>query len=184
MGASVPDHIDDWLPEPAIRVAHRIASTASPAQLWKSAGDLTLAQSPVLGRLVQWRIPGTARELSFDRLLREPPFLVLAEGDQSLLSGLVGRIWTLRRDYPALSDPEQFHAFSERGSARVAIGVWAEPDPRGGALCMEARVEALGVQGQVGVAAVRPLVRGFQGLIGSEALRAAARRAESGAAGG
>ncbi len=184
MGASVPEQIDEWLPDPAIRVAHRVASTASPSELWRAASELTLAQSPVLGRLVQWRIPGTTRELSFDRLLREPPFLVLAEGEDSLLSGLVGRIWTLRRDYPALADPAQFRAFSERGSARVAIGVWAEQDPRGGALCTEARVEALGVQGQVGVAAVRPLVRGFQNLIASEALRAAVRRAETERSGG
>ena len=182
MGASLSTQLDDWLPEPAIRVAHRVPSPASPTDLWQAAGELTLTQSPVLGRLVQWRIPGTARELSFDRMLREPPFLVLAEGERSLLCGLVGRIWTLRRDYPALADPERFRSYSERGSARVVIGVWAEEDPRGGALCTEARVEAIGVQGQVGVAAVRPLVRGFQHLIGSEALRAAARRAE--AAGG
>jgi hypothetical protein len=109
---------------------------------------------------------------------------VLADGEVSLLSGLVGRIWTLRRDYPTLADPAQFRAFSERGSARVAIGVWAEPDPRGGALCADARVQALGVQGQVGVAAVRPLVRGFQNLIASEALRAAARQAETERSGG
>jgi hypothetical protein len=184
MGASVPEQIDEWLPDPAIRVVHRVPSTASPDELWRAASELTLAQSPVLGRLVQWRIPGIARELSFDRLLREPPFLVLADGEVSLLSGLVGRIWTLRRDYPTLADPAQFRAFSERGSARVAIGVWAEPDPRGGALCADARVQALGVQGQVGVAAVRPLVRGFQNLIASEALRAAARQAETERSGG
>jgi hypothetical protein len=184
MGASLSTQLDDWLPDPAIRVAHRVPSKASPTELWGAASGLTLAQSPVLGRLVQWRIPGTTRELSFDRLLREPPFLVLAEGEHSLLSGLVGRIWTLRRDYPTLPDPERFRAFSEKGSARVAIRIWAEEDPRGGALCTEARVEALGVQGQVGVAAVRPLVRGFQHLIGSEALRAATRRAESGGSGG
>jgi hypothetical protein len=184
MGASVQEQIGEWLPDPAIRVAHRLPSTAAPDELWRAAAELTLAQSPVLGRLIQWRIPGTTRELSFDRLLRDPPFLVLSEGENSLLSGLVGRIWTLRRDYPALADPEEFRAFSERGSARVAIGVWADDDPRGGALCAEARVEALGVQGQVGVAAVRPLVRGFQNLIGSEALRAAARRAETGRSGG
>jgi hypothetical protein len=180
----LPEQLDDWLPAPAIRVAHRVPSTAEPAELWRAASELTLSQSPVLGRLVQWRIPGTSRELTFDRLLREPPFLVLAEGEQSRLSGLVGRIWTLRRDYPTLSDPGQFRDFSERGSARVAIGVWAEEDPRGGALCAEARVQGLGVQGQLGIAAVRPLVRGFQHLIATEALRAAARRAETGRSGG
>jgi hypothetical protein len=180
MGASVAEQIKGWLPEPAIRVSHRVASSAAPEQLWRAASELKLAQSPVLGRLIQWRIPGTARELSFDGLLREPPFLVLEDGEHSLLSGLVGRIWTLRRDYPALSDPQQFRDFSDRNSARVAIGVWAEEDQRGGALCVEARVQAIGVQGQVGVAAVRPLVRGFQQLIASEALRAAVRHAESG----
>jgi hypothetical protein len=174
------EELDTWLPEPALRVAHRVRSPADPEALWRAARELTLAQSPVLGRLVQWRIPGTPRDLGFEALLREPPFLVLAEGERSLLSGLVGRIWTLRRDYPTLEDPERFRAFAERGSARVAIGVWAESDPRGGALCAEARVQALGVQGQIGVAAVRPLVRAFQHLIGTETLRAAARRAEAG----
>jgi hypothetical protein len=184
MEPPLPEQLDDWLNEPALRVRHRVRSTAEPEQLWRAARALTLAESPVLGRLIQWRIPGTPRELSFERLLREPPFLVLAEGERSLLSGLVGRIWTLRRDYPVLADPERFRTFAERGSARVAIGVWAEDDPRGGALCVEARVQALDVQGQLGVAAVRPLVRAFQQLIGSETLRAAARRAETGRPGG
>jgi hypothetical protein len=184
MGIAPSERLDDWLPEPALRVAHRVTSTASPAELWRAARALTLGQSPVLGRLVQWRIPGTARELTFDALLREPPFLVLAEAESSLVSGLVGRIWTLRRDYPALPDPASFRAFAERGSARVAIAAWADADRRGGALCAEARVQALGAQGQLGVAAVRPLVIAFQPLIGSEALRAAARRAETGRPGG
>ena len=184
MGASVPEQLEQWLPQPAIRVTHRARSDAGPGELWDAARALTLAQSPVLGRLVQWRIPGTQRELSFDRLLHEPPFLVLAEGERWLLSGLVGRIWTLRRDYPVLDDPESFREFSERGSARVAIAVWSEPESPGGALCAEARVEGLGAQGQLGVAAVRPLVRAFQHLIGTEALRAAARRAEAGRPGG
>jgi hypothetical protein len=181
---ALTEQLEEWLPDPALRVAHRVSSTADPDTLWRAASELTLAQSPVLGRLVQWRIPDTPRELSFERLLREPPFLVLAEGERRLLSGLVGRIWTLRRDYPSLSDPEQFRDYAERGSARVAIGVCAEPDPRGGALRSEARVQALGVQGQLGVAAVRPLVRGFQHLIGTEALRIAARHAEAGRSGG
>jgi hypothetical protein len=178
------EEVDAWLPDSAIRVAHRVRSTATPEELWRAASELTLAQSPVLGRLVQWRIPGTARELTFDRLLREAPFLVLLEGERARLSGLVGRIWTLRRDYPELHEPEQFRGFSESGSARVAIGIWAEEDARGGALCAEARVQGLGVQGQIGVGAVRPLVRGFQHLISSEALRAAVRRAERGRSGG
>ncbi len=178
MTEELRDELDDWLDRPAIRVTHRRASTASPEALWAAARTLGLDESPVLGRLVQWRIPDTPRGLAFDQLLREPPFLVLAERERALVSGLVGRIWTLRRDYPALRDAAQFRDWSQRGTARVVIAICAVEDRRGGALAVEARVQALGPQGQVGVAAVRPLVRGFQHLIGTEALRAAVRRAE------
>ncbi len=40
------------------------------------------------------------------------------------------------------------------------------------------RVEAIGAQGRVGVAAVRPLVSAFGALIGNDGLEAAVRRAE------
>jgi hypothetical protein len=45
-------------------------------------------------------------------------------------------------------------------------------------LCSEARVDAFGVRGRAGVAAVRPLVSAFQQLILSDGLGAAVRRAE------
>jgi hypothetical protein len=44
----------------------------------------------------------------------------------------------------------------------------------------EARVKPIGAQGSIGVAAVRPIVRTFQHLVGSEGIRAAVRRAEGG----
>ena len=48
-------------------------------------------------RLVRWRIPGIPGDISFDELFRRPPFLLLEEHETSLMSGIVGRIWTLRR---------------------------------------------------------------------------------------
>jgi hypothetical protein len=173
--------LDDWLPRPALRVAHRRESSASAQALWEAASALRLDEAPVLGRLVQWRIPGVPRDQPFDRLLRDPPFLVLAERPQrALVSGLVGRIWTLRRDYPRLGGPEEFREWDQRGSARVVIASWVDETGERAALCTEARVEGIGAQGQVGIAAVRPLVRGFQHLLGTEALRAAVRAAERG----
>jgi hypothetical protein len=47
-------------------------------------------------------------------------------------------------------------------------------------LISEARVHPVGSQGRMGVAAVRPLVRGFHNLVGSEGIAAAVRRAEQG----
>lgn len=174
-----PD-LDAWLPDASLRVAHRRVSTAAPDVLWKAASEVRLADTGLLGRLIRWRIPDLARDVAFDALFRQPPFLVLQEGERVLVSGLVGRIWTLRRDYPTLSGPEAFRDWSQRGSARVLFATWAtaDGDGDGSALHTEARVQAIGVQGRVGVAAVRPLVNRFQGLVGSEGLRAAVRRAE------
>jgi hypothetical protein len=128
----------------------------------------------MLGRLVRWRIPGTPADISFDEMFRRPPFMVLDEPGQALISGLVGRIWTLRRDYPTLRDPEEFRAWDTSGTARVLFANWVED----GALVSETRVQAFGVQGRIGVRAVSPLVRGFQHLIGSDGIEAAVRLAE------
>jgi hypothetical protein len=173
-----PD-LDDWLPEPAIRVAHRRESRVSSEQLWAAAGEIMLRDASLLGRLVRWRIPGTRADLSFDELFREPPFTVLDEGEGSLISGLVGRIWTLRRDYPQLAGPDEFRTWSKPGTARVMFANWVEAAPSGAtALSSEVRVQAIGTQGRLGLAAVRPLVSAFQQLIGSDGIGAAVRRAE------
>jgi hypothetical protein len=178
--AAAPD-LDRWLPEATLRVAHRRSSTVPADELWEAAGSVRLADTALLGRLVRWRIPGLARDVSFDQLFREPPFIVLAEGEHSLVSGLVGRIWTLRRDYPQLDSPQDFESWSARGTARVVLANWVQPGSDGRAvLASEARVQPLGSQGRVGVAAVRPLVRAFQNLVGSEGIGAAIRRAERG----
>ena len=84
------------------------------------------------------------------------------------------------RDYPRLADPDEYRSWSRSGTARVLFGNWVEPDSAGGAtLHSETRVEAFGLQGQIGLASVRPLIRGFQQLIWSDAMVVAARRAEA-----
>jgi hypothetical protein len=176
---SMPD-LDHWLPKPSIRVAHRRESDAAPERLWTASRELKLADSRRLGRIVRWRIPGLAPDITYDELFRNPPFIVLCEIDgRTLLSGLVGRIWTLRRDYPRLEDPEEFREWSTAGTARVLFANWVQETPSGrAALQSEVRVDAIGLQGRVGVAAVRPLVGSFGNLIGSDGIEAAVRLAE------
>jgi len=172
--------LDHWLARPTIRVAHRRRSAATADRVWEAAREVRLSDTHLLGRLVRWRIPGLAPDLTFDQLFRAPPFTVLAEEPgRSLVSGLVGRIWTLRRDYPELHDPEEFLEWSTSGTAKVLFANWIA-DSNGGKIELhaEARVEAIGVQGRVGVSAVRPLVHGFGNLIGSDGIELAARRAE------
>jgi hypothetical protein len=173
-----PD-LDHWLPDPSLRIAHRREARASPEHLWEAARSITLADAALLGRLVRWRIPGTSLGLSFDELFRAPPFIVLHEDDAGLVSGLVGRIWTLRRDYPKLTEPEDFRDWSNRGTARVVFGNWVEAaGPQRAVLASETRVQSIGTQGRIGLGAVRPLVRAFHPLIGTDGIEAAVRRAE------
>jgi len=163
-----------------MRVAYRRDTGVSRDALWEAAREVRLSDARRLGRMIRWRIPGLAPDLTFDAMFRAPPFMVLDEDPGHLLvSGLVGRIWTLRRDYPELRDPEEFRDWSTSGTARVVFANWIT-DSGSTRLHAEVRVEALGVQGRIGVAAVRPLVRTFGSLVGSDGIEAAIRRAERG----
>jgi hypothetical protein len=174
----MPD-LDKWLPDPALRVFHRRQSTASVDALWRAARAVQLSDTAVLGRLVRWRIPDLPRNEGYDDLFRQPPFMVLEEHEHELVSGLVGRIWTLRRDYPLLRSEQEFRDWSEPGTARVLIANWIAPADGGGSvIAAEARVDAMGTRGRLGLRAIRPLVRSFQHLVGSDGITAAVRRAE------
>jgi hypothetical protein len=105
-----PD-LDRWLSEPSLRVAHRRESAVDADLLWEAAQRIQVADVGLLGRLVRWRIPGVPADTSFDQMFRSAPFIVLEDGNgQSLVSGLVGRIWTLRRDYPKLREPNEYRS--------------------------------------------------------------------------
>lgn len=176
-----PAELDHWLSDPDIRVAHHRSSGASPERLWEATRAVRLKDTRVLGRLIRWRIPGVTAAVTFDELFRQPPFTVLLDGaeDGALVAGLVGKIWTLRRDYPLLGGPDEFRAWSNPGTAKVLFANWVESDTDdGAAIHSETRVQAFGVQGQVGLTSVRPMIRAFNHLVASDAMAAAVRLAE------
>ena len=73
---------------------------------------------------------------------------MLEAGETWSVSGLCGRIWTLARDYPRLSGPEDFRAWDERGTVRVLFAHWTEPAEDGRAtLVSEARVDPVDAAG-------------------------------------
>jgi hypothetical protein len=171
--------LDAWLPRPTVRTNHRRAAAADPDDLWRAAQDVRLSDTRTMGRLVQWRIPGTGPGTSFRDLLASYPFTVLAEGERWSLSGLGGRIWTLARDYPEIHGAEEFRAFREPGTVRVLFAHWVEPAaPGGSTLHSEARVEPVDRHARLALRSVWPVVAMFQRLIAAEPLAVAARRAE------
>lgn len=172
--------LDTWLADPAVTITHHRSSRAEPADLWDAARTIELRDTRLLGRLVRWRIPGVPAQSTFESLFRGAPFAVLEEDELTLVSGLVGRIWTLRRDYPVLEDPEDFRGWSRSGTAKVVFAHWVEPaDGETSVLRSEARVEAFGTRGRIGLASVRPLISRFHQLVANDALAAAVRAAEA-----
>jgi hypothetical protein len=173
-----PD-LDAWLPHPQIRTRHRRSAEANADRLWHAAETVRLRDAPALGRAVRWRIPGTSPDLAFRDLFRQYPFAVIAEGTRWSVSGMCGRVWTLRRDYPRIEGADDFLAWEEPGTVRVLLANWIESDRRGkNALVSEARIKPVDGQAGFRMRALWAVLGHFERLIGGEALRTAARRAE------
>ena len=173
-----PD-LDAWLPDPQVRTRHRHVAEADADRLWHAAETVRLLDAPTLGRAVRWRIPGTSLEEGYRDLLRRYPFAVIAEGGRWSVSGMCGRIWTLRRDYPRIEGADDFGAWEERGTVRVLLGHWIEEDgPGRNALVSEARIKPVDGRAALRLRALWAVVGHLERLIGGEVLRVAARRAE------
>jgi hypothetical protein len=171
--------LDTWLPAPTIRTRHRRAAHAAPERLWSAAHALRVDATGPLGHVIRWRIPGLPSGVTFGGLFSSPPFTVLAEGDHWQVSGLAGRIWTLRRDYPRLDHPEAFTGWSQPGTARVLFAHWIEHDGDGrSVLFSEARVAPVDRRAALRLRALWTVLGPFERLIGGEALARAARSAE------
>jgi hypothetical protein len=175
----LPFDLDDWLPRPHVRTRHRRVASATPRELWDAASHVRLDEAGPLGRAVRWRIPGLPPQRTCRAMFAQEPFTVLAEGDDWSVSGLVGRIWTLRRDYPRLGGPEEFRAWDHPGTVRVLFAHWVEPAGDGrSALVSEGRIAAVDGHARLRLRALWAVVGPLERLIGGEALALAAARAE------
>jgi hypothetical protein len=173
------ERLDAWIADPAVSINHRRAARAGPDDLWTAASRVRLRDTRSLGRLVRWRIPGLEPGLTYHDLFHAYPFTVLEEGERWLLSGLVGRIWTLARDYPRLDGPQAFADWHRAGTVRVVLGHWVTETADGRAeLVSEARIEPVDRIASVRLRALWSVVGPFHRLVGAEPLALAAREAE------
>jgi len=178
-GPDLPLDLDAWLPDATIRTRHRRVARASPDALWAAAGVMRLDETGPLGRLIRWRIPGLPADVTFQGMFAAPPFTVLAEGERWSVSGLAGRIWTLRRDYPVLDGAEAFRSWDGSGTVRVLFAHGVVADGDGSALISEARVAPVDRAATLRLRALWTVVGPWERLIGGEALARAVRAAES-----
>jgi hypothetical protein len=176
----LPVDLDRWLAEPAVRTRYRRESPAGEEALWASAGTVRLRDCRILGRLVRARIPGVEASDTFERLFRTDPFNLLEEGPTYALSGLCGRIWTVRRDFARLSCSTDFLTWRVPGTVRVLFAHWAEATAEGSALVSEVRIGPVDRKAALYLRALEPFIGAFQGLVGIEPLSIAVRRAGPG----
>ncbi len=115
---------------------------------------------------------------TFEELFLGAPFVVLERGPASSLSGLCGRIWSVRGDLAPLADVDAFREWREPGTARVLFANWVEPAGGGASIHSEVRVDAVDRRAARCLRALEPFVATFQGLVAREPLAAAVRRAE------
>jgi hypothetical protein len=172
-----PVDLDRWLPGPVVRTSQRRAGLTSADELWASAATVRLRECRILGRLIRARIPGLEASLTFGELFHREPFNVLEDGATYTLSGLCGRIWTVRGDFAMLSRPEEFLTWQVPGTVRVLFANWAVSTENGAALVSEVRIAAVDRRAAAYVRALQPFISAFQGLIATEPLRIAVQRA-------
>ena len=178
-GVMAHERLDAWLGTPAVRTHHRRTAAAAPEDLWERATEVRLDETRSLGRLVRWRIPDLARDLTYHELFRGYPFCVLEEDRHLLITGLCGRIWTLARDYPRLDGPDAFAGWDERGTVRVLFAHWVRDAGDGRAeIVSEARVQPVDARSALRLKALWAVIGRFDRLVGVEPLELAARRAE------
>jgi hypothetical protein len=172
--------LDALLPDAPVRTHHRGSTSASADQVWEAACALRLSDTRRLGRLVRWRLPDTPSDCTFRELLRRYPFTLLDEGPRYSISGLCGRIWSFRTDYPRLSGPADFAEWDEPGTVRVLFATWTEEHDDGRVeLCDEARVSPVDRAAAVRLRLLWAAVGRFEGLIGSEAISGALKATRS-----
>jgi hypothetical protein len=173
--------LDSWLPDPQVRTVHRREARAGVDELWHAAESVRVCEAPTLGRVLRWRIPGIPADLPYREVFRRYPFTVLAEGERWSVSGLCGSVWTLARDYPRIESAEEFLAWDRSGTVRVLFAHWIEEGDDGSAtLVSESRVDPVDRRAGLRLRALWTVVGRFERLIGGEALKVAASRAESG----
>lgn len=175
--------LDLWLPDPAVRTHHRREAAVEVTVLWAAAQTIRIGESRVLGRLVRWRIPGTRPEQTYREMFTSDPFVLLDEGEQHMFAGVCGKIWAARPALATLADRDEFSAWRVPGTARVLFAMWVAPTASGAALFSEVRVEPVDRDARARMRGIWPLISRFQGLIGTEPLRLAVRRAEASAPG-
>jgi hypothetical protein len=130
--------------------------------------------------LIMLRLGGDAPSVdtTFRELFRRPPFVLLEEGERWSTSGTAGRLWARRGGLARLDAPDEYRAWAEPGTARVAVFNAVRPRPGGGSeIVTETRVRCVDRRALLRFRPYWAVVGPFSRFIRIDLLAAATRRA-------
>jgi hypothetical protein len=184
--ANGPDQlIDEFLPDWDFREGHSRRIDAPTSQVRAALLALTPRDLPLGGVMLALRLAPVAiatrrwpRDLdrSWIELLIEFGFVELADRDEEIAFGAVGKFWRLRKELVPLADSEAFARFKEPGFAKGAMNFRITEDGGATLLTTETRVQATDDRARRSFRPYWIPVRAIGGLMRREILRAVARR--------
>ena len=181
-GPDVATLLDGIVPAWTDRTVHGRAVRASAERVAEAMRETSLDEAGLASVLVAVRTRGRSRGhgLPFAQTGDfETGFVKLAETDDELCFGFIGRPWPGGAPERAPADAAAFAAAEALDAVKVAISLRCAPAEYGTLLLTETRIV-------VGPLAERPfgaywtMVKPFSGLVRSSILRAIARHAEAG----
>ncbi len=169
--------IDEFMTSWDVVRRHEIQVGASPIDTLTAARQMDLGSDRLVGFLL--RIRGLRGPATTWMGLAEAGFIPLADTDEELLVGIVGRFWTPGGGLRPLSG-EEFRRFDEPGYAKATWNFAVEPVAEGlTRLTTETRVMCTDRSARRKFRAYWAVVGPFSGLIRTRALRQIKVAAES-----
>jgi hypothetical protein len=163
-----------------VRTHHARVSRAPAPALWQAARSVEVRETVSLRPLIAWRLGAHAPrgDEPFSAVFARHPFHLLAEDGWVTVSGLGGKLWSLRGDYATFGSPAEFRAWAPGGTCKVALRHEVREHPRGAEIVSEARVWCTSPGAWRRFRPYWAVVGPFSRFIGGELLSAAVRRAE------
>jgi hypothetical protein len=174
--------LDNWLPDHSVQMRYVRTARVPPDALWRAAGEVHLADTRTMRRLIRWRLGRHAPppETTYRDLFRSGIFTLLEDGERYSVSGVAGRIWAPSGDYARFESAAEYREWSQPATAKVAVLTAVRDHERGSEIVSEARVLVEGRRARMAFRGLWALVGRFGWLVGAEVLAAAVRRAERG----
>jgi hypothetical protein len=139
--------LDKYLPTFQFNGIHRVTVRASPETTFAAIKQLTPSElSPLVNMMLNLRsLPARlsgerSMELKGEKSMLDVMyaggFIPLEESSDEIVFGLIGQFWKLKPDAePTISSPQEYLAYDDPASAKVAANLKVTPDSNGYVIC-------------------------------------------------